>query len=195
VTLASPRPPTACGPSARRLLQLVTYNYGRSWPQTLDYALPLWLSTGAAAACCLALLLRPVRRWATVGACAVAVASCAWVIDRYWIQISPHWGQRETIAKYYQQRTGPEEPLVAYQLNWKGENFYTGNNVAIFISSGKRFTEWVQAQKKEGVTVMYFTTEHSRVSALKRELGATQSFELLTDAALNDKFVLARAVL
>ncbi len=27
-------------------------------------------------------------------------------------------------------------PLVAYQLNWKGENFYTGNNVAIFISSG-----------------------------------------------------------
>ena len=25
-------------------------------------------------------------------------------------------------------RGSAEEPLVAYQMNWKGENFYTGNH-------------------------------------------------------------------
>ena len=180
---------------AARLIQLITYNYGRSWPKTLDYSLPLWLFTAAAAACTLALLLRPLRRWAALGTCAVGLACCAWVIDGYLVEISPHWGQRETIAEYYKQRTNPAEPLVAYQLNWKGENFYTGNNVAIFVSSGKRFSDWVKAQKENGVQVMFFTTEHSRIGSLKRELGATQNFELLTDPSLNDKFVLARAVL
>jgi len=191
--LAVTRPGDVTG--AARLIQLVTYNYGRSWPKTLDYSLPLWLLTGAAAVCCLALLARRIRRWAAVGVCAVSVLSCLWVIDRYLIQISPHWGQRETISEYYRHRAGPEEPLVAYQLNWKGENFYTGNNVSVFVSSGKRFSDWVDSQKKNGVQVMFFTTEHSRIGSLQRELGSAQKFELLTDATLNDKFVLARAVL
>jgi 4-amino-4-deoxy-L-arabinose transferase-like glycosyltransferase len=180
---------------AARLIQLVTYNYGRSWPKTLDYSLPLWLLTGAAALGCLALLASRIRRWAALGICAVSVLSSVWVMDRYLIQLAPHWGQRETIGEYYKQRAGPEEPLVAYQLNWKGENFYTGNNVSVFVSSGKRFTEWVGTQKKNGVQVMFFTTEHTRVGTLQRELGSPQKFELLTDATLNDKFVLARAVL
>jgi 4-amino-4-deoxy-L-arabinose transferase-like glycosyltransferase len=180
---------------AARLLQLVTYNYGRSWPKTLDYSLPLWLLTGAAALCSLLLLASRLRRWAAFGACTVSLAACLWALDRYLIQVAPHWGQRETISEYYKRRTGPEEPLVAYQLNWKGENFYTGNSISTFVSSGKRFSDWVNAQKKSGVQVMFFTTEHSRVGSLQRELGSPQKFELLTDATLNDKFVLARVVL
>jgi hypothetical protein len=180
---------------AARLLFLFTYNYARSWPGTLDYSKPLWAFTLAATALCLVMLFTRLRRAGMLGFAGLSVLVAAWMIDVYFVQISPHWGQRETIAAYYQRRSGPNEPLVAYQLNWKGENFYTGNNVPAFVSSGKRFTDWVESQKKSGVAVMFFTTEHSRVGSLTRELGPTRKFELLTTPELNDKFVLARAEL
>jgi hypothetical protein len=141
------------------------------------------------------MLARRWRRVFLITFAAAATLMAAWVIDVYLIQTAPHWGQRETITTYYQRRAGPQEPLVAYQLNWKGENFYTGNDVPAFVSSGKRFTDWVDGQKKSGVTVMFFTTEHSRIGTLQRELGSTRKFELLTTPAQNDKFVLARAEL
>ena len=180
---------------AARLLSLFTYNYARSWPATLDYSKPLWVFTLCAGALGLAMLAARLRRGALLGFALLSVLVAAWVMDVYFVQVSPHWGQRETIMAYYRSRSGPKEPLVAYQLNWKGENFYTGNNVPAFVSSGKRFTDWVESQKKSGVSVMFFTTEHSRVGSLTRELGQTKKFELLTTPELNDKFVLARAEL
>lgn len=178
-----------------RLLHLFTYNYARSWPDTLDYSRVLALFTLLAVTCCLLMLVKKVRRWAALGLCACALLVSGWALNVYMVQIAPHWGQRETISEYYKQRSGPEEPLVAYQLNWKGENFYTGNKVPAFVSSGKRFTQWVDSQRKDGVKVMFFTTEHSRIATLKREVGKIEKFELLTDATLNNKFVLARVVL
>ena len=177
-----------------RLLHLFTYNYARSWPDSLDYSRVFWLFTGTATLVCLAWMARRWRRPATLGLCGLGVLASAWVLNVYLVQLAPHFGQRETIARYYSERAGPAEPLVAYQLNWKGENFYTGNHVPAFVSSGKRFTEWVETQKTAGVAVMFITTEHSRIATLQRELGKTQKFELLTDKSLNDKFVLARAV-
>jgi 4-amino-4-deoxy-L-arabinose transferase-like glycosyltransferase len=178
-----------------RLLHLFTYNYARSWPTTLDYSTILWVFTGLGTALCLGMLARRWRRYSVVAFAALSTLVAAWAIDVYLVQVAPHWSQRATISEYYLRRSGPEQPLVAYQLNWKGENFYTGNKVPAFVSSGKRFTDWVQGQKKNGVTVMFFTTEHSRVGTLQRELGTTRKFELLTTPAVNDKFVLARAEL
>ena len=110
----------------------------------------------------------------------------------YLMEIAPHWGQRETMMAYYQHREGPEEKLVAYQMNWKGENFYTGNYMATFVSSGKKFTKWINKQRRQGVRTMFFTTEHSRIRSLKRELSDPEGFEVLTDETLNNKFFLAR---
>jgi 4-amino-4-deoxy-L-arabinose transferase-like glycosyltransferase len=180
---------------AARLLHLFSYNYARSWPTTLDYSAVLWLFTAAATLLCLGMLARRWRRYCLVAFAALSTLVAAWGIDVYLVQVAPHWSQRDTIAEYYLRREGPEQPLVAYQLNWKGENFYTGNKVPAFVSSGKRFSDWVQGQKQHGVSVMFFTTEHSRVGTLQRELGSTRKFELLTTPALNDKFVLARAEL
>ena len=40
--------------------------------------------------------------------------------------------KRAVMEAYYGDRGASHRtPLVAYQLNWKGENYYTGNNVAI----------------------------------------------------------------
>jgi 4-amino-4-deoxy-L-arabinose transferase-like glycosyltransferase len=191
--LAMTRPGDVAGPS--RLLQLFTYNYARSWPTTLHFSGVLWVFTLLGVLLCLGMLVRRLRRACLLAFAGLSVAFSAWAIDVYLVDISPHWGQRETIATYYQRRASPSEPLIAYQLNWKGENFYTGNNVPAFVSSGKRFTDWVEAQKKNGVSVMFFTTEHSRIGALQRELGTVRKFEVLTTPELNDKFALARAEL
>jgi len=155
----------------------------------------LWAFTGAATVLCLGMLAGRWRRHCMLAFAGLSTLFAAWGIDVYLVQVAPHWSQRDTVAEYYRRRSGPEQPLVAYQLNWKGENFYTGNKVPAFVSSGKRFTDWVQGQKKNGVSVMFFSTEHSRVGTLQRELGTTHRFELLTTPALNDKFVLARAEL
>jgi 4-amino-4-deoxy-L-arabinose transferase-like glycosyltransferase len=180
---------------AARLLHLFTYNYARSWPATLDFSKILWVFTAAACALGLCMLAPRVRRVCLVAFAALSTLVAVWGIDVYLVQVAPHWGQKETITTYYQRRAGPEEPLVAYQLNWKGENFYTGNDVPAFVSSGKRFTDWVDTQRKNGVKVMFFTTEHSRTGTLQRELGSVRKFERLTTSELNDKFVLVRAEL
>ena len=57
-------------------------------------------------------------------------------------------------------------------MNWKGENFYTGNHIPAFVSTGATFTTWMKKQREEGVKVMYFITEHGRIGGLKSEVGA-----------------------
>jgi len=68
------------------------------------------------------------RGWflASVAGCAVGFAGyLSWV---HWEQLSPHWTQRELLHTYYSQRQ-PGEPLGAYAMNWKGETFYSKNEV------------------------------------------------------------------
>jgi hypothetical protein len=117
----------------------------------------------------------------------------AWGLDVYFMQISPHWGQRETTIAYYQAAREAPGPLIAYQMNWKGENFYTGNHVPAFVSSGKKFQDYVIDEKKKGVKTFYFVTEHGRTGTLQNEIGATREFEKLTAPELDNKFVLVRA--
>lgn len=191
--LATSRPGDVRG--AARLVHLFSYNYARSWPRELDYSVVLWVFTGLAVLACLLAAWPRLWRASVAASCGVAVMVTAWLVNVYLVQISPHWGQRETVGEYYLRRAGPEEPLVAYQLNWKGENFYTGNKAPVFVSSGRRFTDWVEAEKKRGTKVMFFTTEHSRLGSLKRELSNPREFQELTDERLNDKFALVRVVL
>ena len=63
------------------------------------------------------------------------------------VKVAPHWGQHEVIAAYYADRASPDELLVAYQMNWKGENFYTGNRIPAFVSTGSTFTSWLKKKK------------------------------------------------
>jgi hypothetical protein len=117
-----------------------------------------------------------------------------WCINVYLVRTAPHWGQRETILAYVRaSREIPAGPLIAYQMNWKGENFYTGNHVAAFVSSGKRFQDYIHEEKKKGRKTFYFSTEHSRTNALSNEIGNPRVFEKLTVPEVNNKFVIVRA--
>jgi hypothetical protein len=126
---------------------------------------------------------------------ATALVFTVFGLDVYLVKAAPHYGQRETILAYYATRASAEEPLVAFQMNWKGENFYTGNHVPAFVTTGEQFQSFISKQRERGVRVLYFTTEHRRVATLKNELGDVKSFSVLTSAELNNKFMLARVEL
>ncbi len=178
------------GPS--RIMHLFTYNYGRPYPETLDFSPALLALTVLAAVCCLLMAAPRIRRHASVMMMCMGGVVGIWCMGVYLNQLAPHWGQRETMLAYYQHRDNPKQELVAYQMNWKGENFYTGNRMATFVSTGKKFKDWVKKERKKGIDTMFFTTEHTRKRTLKRELGNPDGFEQLTDETLNNKFFVAK---
>jgi hypothetical protein len=179
-------------PSQIRLWHLVTYNYRRPWAPSLDFTPALWAFTLAAAAILLALAVAKVRRHVVSVMVAFGLAFGVWGMNQYLTRVSPHWGQRETTIAYYEAAREAPGPLVAYQMNWKGENIYTGNHVPAFVSSGKKFQDYILDEKKKGTKTFYFVTEHGRTSTLANELGASKSFDKLTEADLNNKFCLVR---
>jgi len=178
-----------------RLTYLASYNYSRAWPANIDFrgvlAAITCISALAAAACALPRL----RHHAAVLATCVGVWAAVWALDVYLVRAAPHWGQRETILTYYAKRKGVDEPLVAYQMNWKGENFYTGNHVPAFVSTGSKFKSWLEEEREKGTRVMFFTSEHTREPTLKTELGKVKRYERLTSKDENNKFFLARVEL
>ncbi len=188
------KPEGADQPGAIRLLQLFTYNYRRAWPESLDFAAALTGFGAVAVLLSLGLAVRAVRRHAVVAMCAFGLCWGLWGLDVYMEKTAQHWGQHEVIEAYYANRASPEEMLVAYQMNWKGENFYTGNRIPAFVSTGATFTTWMKKKRDEGEKVMYFVTEHGRVGGLKSEVAA-KKYDLITDTTLCNKFILVRAEL
>ncbi len=187
------KPENADQPGAIRFLQLFTYNYRRGWPDSLDFSAPLLGFGVVAGVISLMLAVRAARRYAVPAALALGLVWGVWGLDVYMEKTAAHWGQHEVIEAYYANRA-PGEILVAYQMNWKGENFYTGNHVPAFVSTGSTFTTWLKKKRDEGVKVMYFITEHGRLGGLKGEVGA-KVYREVTDKTLCNKFVLVRAEL
>jgi 4-amino-4-deoxy-L-arabinose transferase-like glycosyltransferase len=182
-----------------KLIQLFTYRYDRPWPHSLDLRLPILATAVAATAICLGLVMPRLRRVAAGAWVAMALAWGAWGLDVYLPTVSPHWGQRAIMDAYYTRRAGPEEPLVAYDMNWKGENFYTSNRIAQFGTptpppGTPAFGAWIKDQRDKGATVMYFVTEQGRVGGLRGELHPRRFDEMTTKADCN-QFVLVRAEL
>jgi 4-amino-4-deoxy-L-arabinose transferase-like glycosyltransferase len=149
-----------------RLIQLFVYNYGRPWPEHLDYrAILTGFAIGAALVTAAAAFRywRPVALRALVG---IAVLFCAWGLNVYMADLSDHWGVRTLAKRYYELRESPDEPLLAWQMNWKGENFYTGNRVHVFAETdNERIRAWLE--ENEGRTA-YVVLQHKRLAKFRR---------------------------
>lgn len=175
-----------------RLIQLFIYNYGRDWPEELDYRPIL---TGFAIVCSGLFALAVFPRARSVATRALVGASlwfCAWTLNVYMVDLSPHWGQRELVAAYYDNRASPDEPLIAWQMNWKGENFYTGNRVHVFVDLDNReVREWIQQNR--GRTA-FFMFEHTRMGGFQG-LVRGREVEPITDKRVCNKFVVVRVTL
>ncbi|MFI5299781.1 MAG: glycosyltransferase family 39 protein, partial [Polyangiales bacterium] len=194
-----------------RLIQLYTYRYDRAWPKDVYFS-NVFVGLGIAM---LALLLvmaaRAYRRQALVAIVALSALTCAWTLDDYMMKVAPHWGQRPLFEAYYRDRRSDKEPLVAFEMNWKGENFYSGGGLVEFgngmgqgSTSGERASErmreWL-SKVKTRATAVYFVTEKNRVNKIEEQLkgvlGAPTSAskkwtEEITKEADDNKFIVVR---
>jgi 4-amino-4-deoxy-L-arabinose transferase-like glycosyltransferase len=179
-------------PGSERLIHLFVYNYKRPWPEHFDYR-PIMFGFGCVSVLFSLLIgLRRLRGAASVALLGAALTFTLFCLNVYMVDLSPHWSQAGLIRRYYQERKGPEEPLLAYQMNWKGENYYTGNRVYVFVDlDNKKLLDWVD--KNKGKTV-YLMLEHGRMDRLKRALGSREIQTLTTQRECN-KFVLVRTTL
>jgi len=179
---------------AARLMKLFTYRYNRQWPSANAFAPALVAFGVLGAAASLAFALRTWRRGAVIAFGILGITFATLMLDGYLVRCARDGGQRGVIEAYYRACDGQSPtPLIAYQLNWKGENFYTGNRLAIFISSGAPMREWLDAQRRLGHGTFFFVTERGRIRSLRAELGQVRAFDELTDASVSAEFSLARA--
>lgn len=178
-----------------RFMHLFTYRYDRAWASTQSFGTVFLVVAAASVGLLLAAGISRRARTHALGAFAVAsVAFSALLLDRYLPPCGNDGGQREVVAAWVRGRAGGPSsgPLVAYQLNWKGENFYSGNDLAIFISSGAPMKTYLAHRPDKTV---YFVTERGRVGSLRSELGAVRSFTEITGPEISHEFTLVRAEL
>jgi hypothetical protein len=100
-----------------------------------------------------ALAYRRVQRWAAWGLCGAAIVFTFFLLDGYMRQVTPYWTQKGLISSYYRNRRSPDEHLLVWQMYWRGENFYTENEIydgppterTVFLGDRnvENFKDWV----------------------------------------------------
>ncbi len=173
-----------------RLIHLFVYNYGRPWPEHLDYRAVL-TAFGVVGTSIVALgafaRLRPLASRALLG---LALTFTAWGLNVYMADLADHWSLRPLMARYYEAQEEAPGEVVAWQMNWKGENFYSGNHVNAFVQlNNEAVKAWIEEHRGE---TGYFMLEHGRLATLRRVLFAGHEVETMSDARDNNKFVLVR---
>ncbi len=191
--------------SAELFLWLFNYDYvhsptGRPWPSQLDFSLPLTVFAAAFALGTVALCWRRLQTWAVAGLCVAAVTFTFFLLNVYMRQVTPYWTQKDPIAAYYKTRRSADEKLVAYMMYWRGETFYSKNEIyagpkedrTVFDTgtADQDLQAWLQRHSGERV---FFILERARqgrlVSLLPAE--ARGSFNVIHDK--NNKFIMAHA--
>lgn len=193
-----------------RFIHLFIYNYERPFPtRSFDYH-PILTGFGIVAVlAAAALVVQHTRRHGARMMLALAACFAFWALDKYMIDLSNHWSQRNLFERYYAMRNQRQvlgvgedarywaDPIAAYQMNWKGENFYTGNHAAM-LECGlplcrERTQDWLRRHQGQR---LFFVTEHSRAGSIMgqvRQLNGTA--RTVTDEYDNNKFVLIEAQL
>lgn len=121
---------------------------------------------------------------------ALAVGFSGWFCWSHWVDLSHHWTQRDLFWRYYKLRGSPDEPIAAFLMNWRGETFYSRNEVKQYRSVDARGTAQVRAFADQPGT-KWMLVEHNRVGMLQTAVGQGHPLQLI-DRDLNNKFVLVK---
>lgn len=174
---------------AARFAQLFSYQYDRPLAPGFNLTPRLALLTGLGIAACLLVWLRPQHTGLGLALAALLSLGLNQGVLAY---DAPHYGQRELVSRYFAQRRSPDTPLVAFQMYWLGENFYSNNHVHAEKSFERapvqRLIEGYRGQEA------FFLVQHDRMERLRRWLDA-RSFEALTTPRDNRLVALVRAQL
>ena len=176
------------------LVHLFTYQYARAWPAFVDVRAPLGALALLAVVLPLAARYRRAAPWAVTG----ALASALFLGTVYLARTAPHWGQHDVLAAYEARRGESSAPLVAYQLNWKGENFYTGNRLALYGvggGGGPPLRTYATDLAARGTHTLFVVTEPSRVGNLRGEMPPGSRSEVVTSEQDSRQFCLVRVSL
>jgi 4-amino-4-deoxy-L-arabinose transferase-like glycosyltransferase len=191
--------------SAQHFIWLFSYDYintpqGRPWPPDMNYIKILWAFAGAFTLAALLLAWQRVRTFALLATIGVALAFTGFVLDVYMRQAAAHWSQKPLIAQYYRERKSPDERLLAWQMYWRGENFYTQNEIyegpmnnrTVFLGD-KNAESLKEYLGRHHGTRMFFLIERTRLDGLRGLLpeGARPSLKVINDD--NNKFYLLTA--
>jgi 4-amino-4-deoxy-L-arabinose transferase-like glycosyltransferase len=190
--------------NAQHFIWLFSYDYvnspqGRPWPPALDFG-PVLIAFGAVfGLAALALGVRRLQRAATVGVCLAAVAFTYWLLDGYMLKVTPYWTQKDLIANYYKMRSGPDEHLLVWQMYWRGENFYTQNEIyegptaerTVFLGDKnvENLKAWIAKHRGHRA---FFVVERSRWSQLEGIVPPEAKASLHIVDESNMKFCLAQ---
>jgi 4-amino-4-deoxy-L-arabinose transferase-like glycosyltransferase len=114
-----------------------------------------------------------------------AACFACWFGWNHWVDLSHHWTQRDLFWRYYRQHR-PGEPIAAFQMNWRGETFYSRNTVEQFRTgdANVRIRNFVAAPGREWVLV-----EHGRLPTLSSAVGSDKRVNVVA-RDINNKFTL-----
>jgi 4-amino-4-deoxy-L-arabinose transferase-like glycosyltransferase len=191
----------------QRFLWLFSYDYihnraGRPWPESLDYRGTLLGFTALFALTSIAVAIPRLRRWGAGALALSAVVFTYFLLDRYMPATTRYWSQKGPIATYYRERQSPDERLIAYMLYWRGETFYTSNEIydgptderTVFDQDGaeERMKAWIARHRGRRV---FFLVERVQLSRIPGMLPpeSRSSFRIVDEQ--NNKFALAVAQL
>jgi 4-amino-4-deoxy-L-arabinose transferase-like glycosyltransferase len=189
---------------AQRFIWLFSYDYinspgGRPWPTALDFRGPLIAFAVLFAVAALALASRRLQRAAVVAVCGAALAFTFFLVDFYFLKVTPYWTQKELIAHYYRARRSPDEKLLVWQMYWRGENFYTENEIyegpkeerTIFLGDRnlENMKSWMEKHRGRRA---FFLVERSRWSQLEGAVPADAKPTLKIIDESNMKFCLGQ---
>lgn len=122
----------------RLLVSIFTYDPRRAWPESaLDPGLAIFLLAGLPLAGLVTAALLRSARLAAASLLVASLLSAGWISFVHWPLVGFHWTQREVFAAFRQASPGPDEPIVAWRMNWRGETFYGRNRVREVIDPAR----------------------------------------------------------
>jgi 4-amino-4-deoxy-L-arabinose transferase-like glycosyltransferase len=188
------------------LKNLFTYKYDRVWDPTWNSGFR-WAIFGVSVPAMLGVTLfltrnRLVRRLSLAGIFVTGMAFAVFCLDVYMPGISSTWSQKGVWDAYYEQCTrteGPpgthrfkrycEEPTIAFKLNWRGETFYTQNEVIPIRDDD----DWDHFVEEIGDQTFYGIMEGSRFrGGFQSDLPARFKGKACMTYGENLKFVLVK---
>ncbi|MES1206784.1 MAG: hypothetical protein ABUS79_12680, partial [Pseudomonadota bacterium] len=191
--------------AAQRFLWLFSYDYihsprGRPWPESLDFSRGLTVLAVLSALGTALLVVPRARKWGAAALVAAGVFTSYFLLDHFMPAVAPFWSQKNVVAAYYRARRSPDERLVAFQMYWRGETFYTKNEIyegptaerTVFDQEGvdEKLKEYMGRHRGRRLFFLMEKGQRGRVEGLL-PAETRASFRVIDDG--NNKFILAQA--
>ncbi|MCB9655546.1 MAG: glycosyltransferase family 39 protein [Deltaproteobacteria bacterium] len=168
------------------LVNLFTYKYDRDYPRELHpRAFIVSLVTVGSLAVAWFYLWRQRDRM-LLAFMSIGVIFGVWVSHNHFNFLAQHWSQAHLFKTFYEERRG-DEPIYAYQLNWRGETFYSRNTILQVKEKGanQRMRELVDRPGRE-----FIITEQSRFQTLRNALSPDKRDKIRILDRSSNKFYL-----